>query len=210
KEYMTKLSDIAASQSRARPLGWIIGGYRHLTNSKHPIQKISDLQGIKMRVSPSITQLEAFRAWGIDPHPMAWAEVFNALQQGVIDGQENPFFSIRDNKFWEVQKYVTELHYILWLGPIAVGELWYQRLDADTKALVDSAIARAQEIEWEWIAGVEDECKQLAIDNGMQVDTLEDEEVWMEKARAIWPKFYETIGNQAMIDEALAILAAGQ
>lgn len=206
KEYTTKLHDMVAKQSRARPLGWILGGYRHITNSKHQIKKMSDLQGIKLRVSPSITQLEAFRAWGIDPHPMAWAEVFNALQQGVIDGQENPFFAIRDNKFWEVQKYVTELHYMLWLGPISVSEVWYQKLDPDTKALVTSAVERAQAIEWDWITDVEDTCKKLAIEHGMIVNDLEDEEQWMEKARAIWPKFYEAIGDTKMVDETLAII----
>ncbi len=210
KEYTNKLADIVAKQSRARPLGWIIGGYRHITNGKHPIKKMADLQGIKLRVSPSITQLEAFRAWGIEPHPMAWAEVFNALQQGVIDGQENPFFSIRDNKFWEVQKYVTELHYMLWLGPIAVSEQWYQKLDPDTRTLVESAVTRAQAIEWDWIDGVEDACKKLAIEHGMQVDTLEDEPMWAEKARAIWPKFYDAIGNKEMLDETLAIIKAGK
>ncbi|MCC8189640.1 MAG: TRAP transporter substrate-binding protein [Planctomycetes bacterium] len=209
-EYMNKLADIAAEQSRARPLGWILGGYRHITNGKHQIKTMGDLQGLKLRVSPSVTQLEAFRAWGIDPHPMAWAEVFNALQQGVIDGQENPFFTIRDNKFWEVQKFVTELHYMLWTGPIAVSEQWYQRLDADTRALVDKAVAEAQRVEWEWITDQEDICKELAIENGMTVNALEDEEQWMEKARAIWPNFYETIGNQEMVEEALRIIAAGR
>ena len=206
KEFTTKLADIAAKQSRARPLGWIMGGYRHITNSKRAIKKIDDLQGLKLRVSPSITQLECFRAWGIDPHPMAWAEVFNALQQGVIDGQENPFFTIRDNKFWEIQKYVTELHYMLWVGPIAVSEQWYQKLDADSKKLIEDAVAHAQAIEWEWVTDQEDTCKQLAIDHGMTVNSLDDEDVWKEKARAIWPQFYKEIGNQELIDEALAII----
>lgn len=210
KEFTQKLADIAAKQSRARPLGWILGGYRHITNGKHRITKIGDLQGLKLRVSPVVTQLEVFRAWGIDPHPMAWAEVFNALQQGVIDGQENPFFTIRDNKFWEVQKYVTELHYMLWTGPIAVSEIWYSKLDPDTKALVEKAVATAQDTEWKWLAEQESICKKLAIDHGMTVDTLEDEPVWMEKARAIWPKFYDLIGDQALIEQALAIIKASR
>jgi tripartite ATP-independent transporter DctP family solute receptor len=209
KEFTTKLADIAVSQNRARPLGWILGGYRHITNAKHPIKKIGDLQGIKLRVSPSPTQLETFKAWGIEPHPMAWAEIFNALQQGVVDGQENPFFTIRDNKFWEVQKYVTELHYMLWTGAIAVSEIWYQGQDPATKALIEKAVAVGQETEWKWVADQEDLCKQLAIDHGMTVNPLEDEDVWIEKARAIWPQFYNIINNQGMIDMALGIIKAG-
>lgn len=210
KEFTTKLADIAAKQSRVRPLGWILGGFRHITNGKQRIRKLGDLQGVKLRVSPSVTQLEVFKTWGIDPHPMAWAEVFNALQQGVIDGQENPFFTIRDNKFWEVQKYVTELHYMLWTGPIAVGEVWYSGLDADTRALVNKAVAKAQQTEWDWLSEQETLCKQLALDNGMIVDTLEDEPVWIEKARGIWPKFYDLIGDKALIDEAMTIIKAGK
>ncbi|MDR1535539.1 MAG: TRAP transporter substrate-binding protein [Planctomycetota bacterium] len=209
KDFTSKLAEIVVSQNRTRPLGWILGGYRHITNAKHAITKMSDLQGLKLRVSPSVTQLEVFRAWGIEPHPMAWAEVFNALQQGVIDGQENPFFTIRDNKFWEVQKYVTELHYMLWTGGIAVSEIWYQRLDPDTKALVEEAVASGQDTEWKWVADQEDLCKQLAIDHGMTVNPLEDEPAWVEKARAIWPKFYDLIGNQEMIQQALDIIKSG-
>lgn len=210
KEFTKKLADIAAQQSRVRPLGWILGGYRNLTNSKHPVKKMSDMKGLKIRVSPSATQLEAFRAWGVDPHPLAWAEVFNALQQGVIDGQENPFFTNRDNKLWEVQKYITELHYMLWTGPIAVSEVWYQKLDPATRALVDKAVAAGEAAEWEWIKEQEEICKQMSIDNGMIVNTLEDEQQWIDKARAIWPMFYEQIGNKALVDEALAIIKAGK
>ncbi|MDR3077615.1 MAG: TRAP transporter substrate-binding protein, partial [Planctomycetota bacterium] len=208
-DFTKKLAEIVVSQSRVRPLGWILGGYRNITNGKHRITKIGDLQGIKLRVSPTVTQLEVFRAWGIDPHPMAWAEVFNALQQGVIDGQENPMFTIRDNKFWEVQKYVTELHYMLWTGVIAASETWYQRLDPDTRALVDKAVAIGQETEWKWVADQEEICKKLAIEHGMTVDSLEDENIWIEKARAIWPKFHDLIGDKALIDQALNIIKAG-
>ena len=209
KEFTRKLAEIVVAQSRVRPLGWILGGYRNLTNAKHRITKIGDLQGLKLRVSPTVTQLEVFRAWGIEPHPMAWAEVFNALQQGVIDGQENPFFTIRDNKFWEVQKYVTELHYMLWTGVIGVSEVWYQKLDPDTRALLEKAIAMGQETEWKWVADQEAICKQLALDHGMTVDPLEDENVWIEKARAIWPKFYDLIGDKGLIDQAMGIIKAG-
>ncbi|MDR1519227.1 MAG: TRAP transporter substrate-binding protein [Planctomycetota bacterium] len=210
KDFTQKLANIAVTQNQARPLGWILGGYRNITNAKHAIRKIGDLQGLKLRVSPSVTQLAVFSAWGIEPHPMAWAEVFNGLQQGVIDGQENPFFTIRDNKFWEVQKFVTELHYMLWTGAIAVGEPWYQRQDPDTKALIEKAVAVGQDTEWKWVADQEDICKKLAIEHGMTVNALEDEDVWIEKARAIWPKFYELIGNKEMIDQALAIIKAGK
>ena len=109
---MHKMADEIAQQSRARPLGWLLGGYRLLTNSKRPITTMADLKGLKIRVPAVELQLAAFRSWGVEPHPLSWSETFNALQQGVVDGQENPYAIIRDQKFWEVQKYVTDLHYM--------------------------------------------------------------------------------------------------
>jgi tripartite ATP-independent transporter DctP family solute receptor len=116
-DFTGKVGDKVVEQSGTRPLSWLIGGYRHLTNAKKPITKIDDMEGLKIRVPPVAVQLEAFKSWGIEPHPLAWSETFNALQQGVIDGQENPHTVNRDQKFWEVQKYITELHYMLWVGP---------------------------------------------------------------------------------------------
>ena len=73
---------------------------------------MADLKGLKIRVPAVELQLAAFRSWGVEPHPLSWSETFNALQQGVVDGQENPYAIIRDQKFWEVQKYITDLHYM--------------------------------------------------------------------------------------------------
>jgi TRAP-type transport system periplasmic protein len=205
--FNAKMADKIAQQSGARPLSWLIGGYRHLTNSKRPVTKIGDLQGLKIRTPPVEIQLESFRAWGVEPHPLAWTETFNALQQGVIDGQENPHAVNRDQKFWEVQKYITQLHYLLWVGPMLVSEAWFQGLDPAAKDLVVKAAAEAAQYEWEWAAEQDQIALQQCLDRGMQFDVLEDEDVWMEKARALWPQFHEQVGGQAVIDEALAIMA---
>lgn len=206
KEFMNKLADRIENETKTRPLGWLVGGYRHLTNSKHPVTRMEDLQGMKIRVSPVDTQLAAFRAWGIEPIPMAWTEVFNALQQGVIDAQENPHSALYDCKMWEVQKYVTELHYLLYTGPFEVSAAWYHKLDPDTRALVDKAVDEALKIEWAWSAEKDESGKKACTEKGMVQCTLEDEEVWIEKARSIWPDFYDKIGGKEFVDEALAII----
>lgn len=204
--FMTKQADQIAKESAARPLGWLVGGYRVLTNSKRPVTTMADLQGLKIRVPAVEIQLDAFRSWGVEPHPLAWTETFNGLQQGVVDGQENPHGINRDQKFWEVQKYISDLHYMLWVGPILVSERWYKKLDADTKALIDKAANEAMHFEWKWSeADVEKALKQC-LDQGMKLDTLKDEDKWIEKARGIWPKYTSKIGGQAVVDEALAIM----
>lgn len=201
-----KIADKVVEQSGTRPLSWLIGGYRHLTNSKKPITKIDDLQGLKIRVPPVQVQLESFKSWGIEPHPLAWSETFNALQQGVIDGQENPHTVNRDQKFWEVQKYITELHYMLWVGPMLVSEAWYKDLDADTKALVNKAAKEAAAAEWKWAAEQDEVAKNQCLEKGMKLDALTDEPVWQEKARAIWPTFFEQVGGKETVDEAVSLM----
>lgn len=208
KEFIDMLSGQVVKESNARPLGWMIGGYRSITNSKKPILKMEDLQGLKLRVSPSAIQLAAFRAFGIEPHPMAWSETYNALQQGVIDGQENMYATNRDHKFWEIQKYMTEIHYMLWTGSILASERWYKKLDADTRELVDRAAREAQKADWEFAAAYEEECKKESIANGMQVDYLTDEDKWKEKARAIWPDFVKTPEMKALTEKAMSIITS--
>ena len=88
--FMKTFNEAITEQSKTRPLGWLIGGYRVLTNSRRPIRTIDDMAGLKWRVPPVELQLAAFRSWGVEPHPLPWIETFNGLQQGVIDGQENP------------------------------------------------------------------------------------------------------------------------
>ncbi|MDR1935200.1 MAG: TRAP transporter substrate-binding protein [Candidatus Accumulibacter sp.] len=204
------LADHVVKESGTRPLGWMIGGWRSITNSKKPIKTLEDLQGLKIRVSPTAMQLAAFRAFGIEPHPMAWSEVLNALQQGVIDGQENMYLTNEEQKFWEVQKYMTEIHYMLWTGAILVSDSWYKKLDPDTRALVEKAALAAQMREWSSAEQVEANAKKLTIENGMEVTIIDpqEEERWKEKARGIWKDFVTTPELKALSDQALAIIAA--
>lgn len=205
--FMTKQADAIAKESAARPLGWLVGGYRVLTNSKRPVTTMADLQGLKIRVPAVEIQLDAFRSWGVEPHPLAWTETFNGLQQGVVDGQENPHGVNRDQKFWEVQKYISDVHYMLWVGPMLVSERWYKKLPPETRALVDKAAYEATRYEWAWSeADVEKALKQC-LDQGMQLSELKDEDKWIERARGIWPKYTGKIGGQAIVDEALAIMS---
>lgn len=200
------INETITKESGTRPLLWLIGGYRYLTNSKKPIEKIEDLKGLKIRVSPSEMQLATYRSFGIEPHPMAWSEVFNALQQGVIDGEENPYTVMRDMKFWEVQGYLSEVHCTLWIGPLLVSEKWYSKLNDDTKALVNKAAAEAVHVEWDWSEEQDGVAKQDCIDHGMKISTLSDEPKWEEAAKSIWPNFYDKVGGKELIDKIVEVV----
>lgn len=204
--FMAKMADRIAQQSRARPVAWFVDGYRHLTNSKKPVTELADLQGLKIRVPPVQVQLESYKSWGVEPHPLAWTETFNGLQQGVVDGQDNSYTVIRDQKFWEVQKYITEIHYTYFVAPLLVSEIWYRKLDEPTKALVKKAAIEAQKHEWEWAAEQESIAKNELLSHGMQLSSLKDEEKWIKAAQGTWHLFYDQVGGKEVVDEAFAIM----
>ena len=204
--FMNKTADAIAKQSRTRPLSWLVGGYRIITNSKKPINTMADLKGLKIRVPAVELQLAAFRSWGVEPHPLAWSETFNGLQQGVVDGQENPHAINRDQKFWEVQKYITNIHYMLWVGPMLVSDPWFRKLDPQTKALVEKAAKEAAAYEWKWSAEQDESALKECLARGMVINDVSDEPAWTEAARSVWPQFYDKVGGKAVVDEALAIM----
>lgn len=206
EEFLTEMADEIAAQSRTRPVAWLVGGYRVLTNSKKPVKSLEDLQGLKIRVPAVEMQLDAFRSWGVEPHPLAWSETFNALQQGVVDGQENPHSGSRDMKFWEVQKYITDLHYTLWTGPVLVSEIWFQKLDKATQELIKKAALEATHYEWEWSEKDEDIALATCIENGMIFDQLVDEEEWQKRAEGTWVKYYDLIGGEEFVQKMKDII----
>ncbi len=204
--FMQKQDDVIAKESGVRPLAWFVSGYRMITNSKKPIESMIDMQGLKLRVPPVDVSLETYRSWGVEPHPLSWIETFQGLQQGLIDGQDNSYLVIRDQQFWEVQKYITKLHYNFFVAPLLIAETWYQSLNPKTKALIDKAGIEAQKFEWQWSKNEQEKALQALVDKGMVVNGLKDEHVWEEKAKGIWPEFIEGIGGQAVLDEALGII----
>mgnify|MGYP002546505336 CR=1 FL=1 len=181
-------------------------GFKAITNNIHPIESPDDLKGLKIRVPAVELQLAAFRSWGVEPHPLAWSETFNGLQQGVVDGQENPHAINRDQKFWEVQKYITNIHYMLWVGPMLVSDPWFRKLDPQTKALVEKAAKEAAAYEWKWSAEQDEIALKECLARGMVINDVSDEPAWTEAARSVWPQFYDKVGGKAVVDEALAIM----
>lgn len=124
-------------------IAWHSQGYRFITNSKHPVTKLSELQTLKIRTPNNPIMIGVYRAWGCQPVPLAWDETFNAVQQKVVDGQDNPLISIATNRFYEIQKYITEVHYKLWTGPVVVNADWLRSLPKDVQDAIIQEIGRA-------------------------------------------------------------------
>ena len=107
KELFWSKIEPAAEKKGLKLLAVWENGFRHITNNKRPIVTPADLKGIKLRVPEGKWRVKMFQAYGANPSPMKFSEVFTALQTGVMDGQENPFAQIASAKFYEVQKYLS-------------------------------------------------------------------------------------------------------
>jgi tripartite ATP-independent transporter DctP family solute receptor len=117
-------------------------GFRNLTNSKHPVTKLEDLEGIKLRVMQNNIYLDSFKTLGANAIPLPFSELFSALETKTVDGQENPFNTILSSKFYEVQKYVSVTNHVYSPWIVLASRKWWEALSKDEqKVLLDAARA---------------------------------------------------------------------
>jgi tripartite ATP-independent transporter DctP family solute receptor len=135
-----------AAEVGLRPLFWTEnGGFRHFTSGDKPLRSAADLQGLKMRVQNHPLHLEIAQSLGMSATPIAWLELYTALQTGVVDGQENSISTFLVPKLYEVQKHMILDGHVYAVNTVVVNEAWYQSLPDDLKAVITQAslIARA-------------------------------------------------------------------
>ncbi|UXI02873.1 TRAP transporter substrate-binding protein [Photobacterium sp. TY1-4] len=191
-----------------RIVGWAYSGFRVLTNSKRPVKSPEDLKGLVIRVPRNEIMISAYQAWGVNPTPMAWSETFTGLQQGVVDGQDNPYITIHAMKFNEVQKYVTNIRYIFSLEPLIVSESIFQSQSPEMQQTILAAGKEATEYSFNYLQTTEQKIRdELAAKGMVFTDPANGEQAWIEKVtEAVWPKFYASIGGKEKLDTALAVL----
>jgi tripartite ATP-independent transporter DctP family solute receptor len=124
-------------------------GFRDLTNSKRAVASAADFKGLKIRTMENDLHLEAFRALGANPTPMAFTELFTALQQGTVDGQENPYATIYLQKFYEVQSHVSNTHHIYSPFVFLMSRTFYDGLTEEQQQIVKEAAVEAGQYERE-------------------------------------------------------------
>ncbi|URI06201.1 TRAP transporter substrate-binding protein [Aquincola tertiaricarbonis] len=117
-------------------------GFRNLTNSKRPVAKMEDLNGVKLRVMQNNVYLDSFKLLGANAVPLPFSELFSALETNTVDGQENPYNTILSSKFYEVQKYLSITNHVYSPWIVTVSKKWWDGLSKDEqKVLRDAAIA---------------------------------------------------------------------
>ncbi len=189
-------------------LGFGDFGYRHTTNSKRPIETVDDFKGLKIRVMQNPAHLDVFRALGANPTSMAFSEVFSSLQQGVIDGQENPLKNITSNKLHEVQKYLTlDGHVYDWVI-FVVGKDWYDGLTPEQQKALQEGAQIAGEHMRNAVKEEDAEALQVMKDAGIQVTELtpEAKEEMKAKVQPVVEKYGKEI-NEELYQELLDAIA---
>lgn len=172
-------------------LGYWDLGFRNLTNSKRPVTKPEDMQGLKVRVIQSPIYLETFKALGANPVPMPFPEVYTALEQRTVDGQENPYTVILGNKFHEVQKYLSATSHIYNPQSLVIGQRTWQKLSSDEQALIREAAAEAQTFQREITAKAQTEALDKLKQDGIAANEIAPEEVerFRDKVKPVVEQF---------------------
>jgi len=117
-------------------------GFRNLTNTRRPVTRLEDLDGIKLRVMQNSVYLESFRLLGANAVPMPFSELFSALETRAVDGQENPFNTILSSRFYEVQRYLSVTNHVYSPWIVLASRRWWDRLSRDEQQILMNA-ARA-------------------------------------------------------------------
>lgn len=192
-------------------------GFRQITNSKRPVTKVEDLEGLKLRVIPNPINVDWVKALGANPTPLPFPEVYAALEQKAIDGQENPITVINANKFYEVQKQVVLSNHQYNPQSVLISKKFWDGLTADQKKLVQDAAAASAKYQREQARGQVAAALDNMKKNGMQVTQFSDAELakLREKLRPVTAKYGVTVGQDLVKElqadiEKLASKKAGK
>jgi tripartite ATP-independent transporter DctP family solute receptor len=198
-----ELNQAVLRNKGVRVLSWGELGFRHFTNGVRPITKPDDLKGLKIRVPPNKIRVAAIKAMGAAATPIPWKELYTALQQRVVDGQENPTNAIVSLSMWEVQKFVSLSNHVFTPTYLLVNERYYQSLPAGIRQAVTEAAVEAHT--WQRAENQRREASELqqAKTKGMQVNTA-DVKAFVPLARPVWDEFAAAVGKE-LLDRIVAL-----
>lgn len=180
-------------------------GYRHITNSKRPINTPDDLKGIKLRVPEGKWRVKMFQAYGANPSPMKFSEVFTALQTGVMDGQENPFTQIYSAKFQEVQKFLSLTGHVYTPAYVTVGAKKWASLPADVRRTLEQTAKETQTFVYAKAAKDDEALLGKIKAAGVQVNTP-NKDAFIAASKPVYEEFAQEVkGAKEVIDRAIAL-----
>jgi len=185
-------------------LGYMENGIRHLTNNTRPVKTPADMKGLKIRVMNNKVYVEMIKALGASPTPMAFAELYSAMQQGTVDGQENPSAHIYTKRFYEVQKYASLTGHAYAPEPVLISMSSWKKLTPAQQAIIQSAATES--IAWQRKLSEKEDTEfwdKIRKTGKMQVLTV-DRKPFMDATQPIYKKLSKTVG-QKNIDRVKAL-----
>ena len=194
-----------------RSLGWFENGFRNITNSKVAVNSPSDMKGIKIRVMEDDVFILTMKALGASPLPMAFGELYTALEQKTVDAQENPLAVIHSSRFFEVQKYLAMTGHFYSPAVLLISEIAWKTLTPEQQKIVADAATEARDYERELSLKADQELEAACKKEGMTV-THPDKAPFVKAVASVYsdPSVIKAIGGgdaaegQKLIDAALA------
>jgi tripartite ATP-independent transporter DctP family solute receptor len=212
REHMARIRDEVvfpklvpeADKAGYHVLGVWENGFRQITNNKHPIHKPEDLQGIKLRTPKGTWRVKMFKAYGANPTPLAFSEVFVALQTGAMDGQENPLAQIVSGRFYEVQKYLSMSGHVYTPSYLVAGAS-FKKMPADVQKILSDVAKEMQPVALQMGAKVDDELLAKMKSSSIKINEV-DKDAFIKASKSIYDEFgKEVSGGQALVDKALSL-----
>lgn len=176
-------------------LAWGEQGFRQLTNNERPVATPADAKGLKIRTMENPIHIKAFRELGILATPMAWPEVATALQQGTIDGQENPMSVIVSAKLPQLQKYLSLTDHVYGPALVLMSPSVYDGLSDDHKAAFKQAAVDAAHAMRDYVDEIEQKGLEQVKQEGMEV-TKVDHEAFFKAVEPVYPDYYKEFGEE--------------
>jgi len=178
-------------------LGYWENGFRQLTNSKREVKSVEDVKGLKIRTIENPLHMDAWNQLGAIATPMAVTELFTALQQGVVDGQENPYANIKSNRFYEAQKYLTNTNHIYSASVMLVSKVFWDSLTSEEQEILRKASEEVKVFQRQYSQQANEEALQFLKDNGLIVTDLTPEAHagFVEALMPIYDKYKPEIGE---------------
>jgi len=184
-------------------LAWWENGFRNLTNSKRAITVPDDLKGLKVRVTPDKIRLDTFKALGALPVPMAFAELYSALQQGAVDGQENPLAIIFSSNFFEVQKHLSLTNHVWSSATLVTAKGVWDKVSAADQEAIQKVALTWRDKQRKMVQESSDDFLAKLKAKGMQVSTPNNA-LFVKAVAPVWKQYEDVFGKEFfdMIEKA--------
>lgn len=186
-------------------LGFAENGFRHITNNVRPIHKPEDLEGIKIRTMENPVHIAAFKAFGANPTPMNFGELFTALQQKTVDAQDNPTSIIYTSRFYEVQKYMTLSGHVFGNAVYLINKSFYDSLSPEDQKIVSESMDEAKAYQRKLAGEQEVEFLKELEKEGMVINELtpEEKDLFIEAAAPVYKQLEKKLGKD-LIEKAMS------